>query len=668
MASVQKITINLQNEKHLDYGIQLPLPLSNWRDSRHTLDFHSKSHEQISHTLQNCSQLVFGLTGNDSSSCHLPGNTVASADNPEALTSTSRFEQRLVSDCSSILLKRHCDKIIVSTALVKNRGEKQLFLGTDFLQWRDSDSGVQYSAPLILYPVQLFYNDLDADSPETFLLYADAHAAVENRELTEKIRTAVKGKITEFNHQNQQAFLLSVAVALQSTPEFSIQRKISINVLGTESDHSHTLNDHRLRRAGDRKLDLMLAGGLLKNRSPGEVRTLLAMIRESGNELFEEQKSSSLPDMHLRDYALALASMGLGQVSLRHVKSLPEKIDRWCETIRQSTNSPILQDWDKVTTITANTLAGINDCLPILQHAPVSVTRHHHADHAYRHCLPTLQRARFQHRLITVELDSLRSVFNLQPLPELDEVRELCQILDEQRVKAESVVNTRYFHARKTLSALFCCGTVNYGENEELQLKRLIKILRLRKLFIENSEYKLAFGGLFSGMSTDWRELESSIMFARQVADKISNETLAAHILEQWHNDSLDLEQLKDTASEASHAVTRLSRLLQIPADSSLPLDELLKNALQMRDKLQAMNADHEVDYPIRELNAQTILDSLETLEDCRQRFQNCSDEQSQELFRQRVLETINWMESMLAREGVKSADLERLITRMSVD
>ncbi len=667
VTSVQKITINLQPEKNNgDSEVELHLPLSNWKESRYSLDFHSKSHEQITHALQSSKQMVFGLTGNDSPSSQLPGNTIFITDDEDSLSTSTRFEQRLVSDCSSILLKRHCDKIIMSTALVKNRGEKQLFLATDFLLWTDPESGAEQLAPLILYPVQLFYNDREPDSSEGFLLYADAHSAVENTTLIEKIRESVDTPIANFDNQNQQAFLLSIAVALQSSADISISRKIGINVLAIGGDDYSQFQDKRFRRKSDRNLDYSLAYSLLKNKSAGETRLILGILDKAPEELFNLSTDSILPGLRFRDYTLALASMGLGNLGLKHVANLPDKIDQWSKAISAALQSEILQEWNSISSTSIKLLAGISDCIHLLEHAPADTSENFHPDHAYRNSLPTLQRAKFQHRLITVELDSLSTIFNLTELPQLEQIKTICEVLDDKNRQERSLVDTGYFHARKNLATLFNNGTVNYGEQEELHLKRLIKILRLRELFINNSEYKLTFGRLFNGMKTNWRALESSIIFSRQIADKTGDEALAAHILEQWNKSGFELVELSAVTSEACQAVNRLTRVLQLSTDSTSKAEELLIQAKALRTKLKTLLDEQSIEPPFSALNAQTVLDTLGLVEESRKRFQTCEDDSQKEEFRKRVHETLSWLEGVMSKRDVKTQEVELLLNRMS--
>ncbi|MDO6459805.1 DUF4011 domain-containing protein [Granulosicoccaceae sp. 1_MG-2023] len=644
---------NKNNAGSRDEDITDLLPYLNWSRAAYALELHSTAPETFSHKLQNARQMVIGLSG-----CDL--QEIRSPVQPQAM----QFDEMLSSTHRAALLKRHCDKIIMSTALVKSRGDKQLYLATDFLRWQDQESGLEYSAPLILYPVQIFYNDHPSHPVENFLLYSDTQAPMENKPLLAKLRDTVSDAISDFDPLNQQAFLLSVAVALQSHPEFSLRRKIALNVLPTAMPGTHGFASRRNRRAEDRDLNWDVAYGLIRERSVSDLRTVMSLLEESPA-CFTTDDSAALCSKELEERAGVLVSLGLDTLNLHHLTGLPDHIESWVNTIDAVSDNSLLQEIARSSEMTVAVYAGLAESLAMMDKLPSSDPAHYHPDHAYKNCLPTLQRAKFQYRLINTELDSLKTFFNLDPFPDPESLKELCEILDAQRECASAVVDTRYFHARKTLSALLVSGKAHYGENEELHLKRLVKILRLRDLFAQNSEYKLAFGKLFKGMATDWQLLESHIVFSRKLAEPVHSESVAAFLLQQWNTIGLSDTGISPQLQAASKATRRLMRLLQIPADSEMTIDQLIVLARELAPRLQALSPAEAPDELMGRLSAQVILDTTRMLRESRERYKALPEEE-RAAYRETIDATLAWMADTLRQENVKLQDIRLLLNRIA--
>lgn len=327
----------------------------------------------------------------------------------------------------------------------------------------------------------------------------------------------------------------------------------------------------------------------------------------------------------------------------------------------------MIQEWESLSEHQASMYTGLGESLQLIETLSVNKPEYLHGDHAYKTCLPALQRAKFQYRLITSEFESLRTIFNLNELPEQDEIKQLCEVLDDSSAQQSgSVIQPGYFHARKKLSALLNSHSTNYGETEELQLKRLIKIIHLRDLFINNEEYRLAFGALFTGMETDWEQLEGLILFSRKLARKTGSEKLSAHILENWSSFSFGLHDEQADIKIASRAVKRLINILQIPEDSRTSIDELLVMGKTLKPRLEALEVLHAPSATVSRLSAQTILCSLEVLEQTRIEYASLETDTEREAFTEELQTTVSWLYDCCMRKNIKMRDIELLLKRIA--
>ncbi len=664
MTSVQTTTINAQSTSAAQLSTPDTLaPYLNWTNSINALEFNSPSLEELTHALNRSSAILLGLRGKDVEPSDLTLAPEADADtDPDAIPLT----QSLVSSCSEILLKRHCDKIIMSTALVKNRGEKQLYLAVDFLQWNDERTDSIQTSPLILYPVILFYNDHSSDDSDNFLLYVDAHAAIKNKPLVDKIGASLNLPEDELDALDPQSFLLTIAGILQPYPQFKLEKKVAINILTSDRDRPNPLSLHRFRRADDPHIHKPLVQALINGKSIDDIKTVLQLI-EPGAELFNSKPQNGiLFDNDFKQRMQAISSYGFGNLSCRHIAEIPEKLNLWTAAVEKIGNNSLIEECAEKADKSTALYTGLGNCMDLLDNAPSSQADYYHPDHAYANSLSTLQRAKFQWRLINSEIDALNSVFRLHTLPDTQSIRNLCEILDEHKGQKKEVIHTGYFRARKTLSSLLCNKSTVYTEVEELHLKRLIKILRLRDLFEKNSEYKLSFGKLFRGMNTDWQLLESHIVFSQKLSRFSGSEALTAHILEHWQTIGLALGEYAEQINDAARAVKRLAQLLQVKENTHLLVGELLNRVESLKPRLQQLCHRQQLIGLSDRLSPKIILDTIDTIEHTQQQYNSLTDQHEKRLFREKIDNTLVWLNDSVSREKIKVQDIELLLNKMN--
>ncbi len=633
----------------------------NWSRTNYALEFFCEDLDVLSHDLKNSQQLMISLLGND----------VVEEKNQTLINTADKEKPELIkeyvlrSSCSSILLKRHCDKIVMSTALVKSRGERQLYLATDFVHWVDPCTGKENQAPLILYPVQLFYNNAKPGVSESLTLYADISQALENKPLVEEINALTKSPLDAFNANEQQAYLLSVTRILEKRPEFSLRKKLAINVLSTDTDSKNPLLAQPYHSRAERDIDRSLIYSLIKNNSIIDIKIFLKFLQEREEKLFSLTQGDEAISYNLKEKVLALSSIGVSNLSLSHVLGLPQKIEHWINEIEAVRASSLIQMWSDLCNESIRFFTKLANCVSLIESAPDNSPEFYHLDHAYENTIPTLQRAKFQYRLICSELESLENVLNLKSIPSLEEIQDLCEKLEEYAEQNTCVIQPMYFRARKQLSQLFHSHTTNYRNEEQVCLKRLLKILRLRQLFIDNNEYKLTFGKLFRGMETDWLALESHISFAQKLNSVTGSKAVAENILEQWPCSGFAVSEHATELKSASHATQRLIRLLQISEDSDLEIQLLIEKTRALIPHIASLRNEVLFAGPLSRLSAISFVDLHNIIAHIRSRFQSCDSRMKRENFKKNIKSTLRWLDNAVSQDHVRIQDVELLLTKL---
>ncbi len=637
------------------------LPYLNWLTEPRSLEFTCEDTKLLSEQLKKMQPMAIGLIGEDTESDRNGAHYLLEDHG----YSDQSFKYCLKSKCSTALLKRHCDKIVTSTALVKHRGERQLFLGTDFINWTDHVSGIEYQAPLILYPANLYYNDRRTGEQNSFILYCDTQLAIENKSLTEKLQSLTQVPFGKFSLNDQSAYLLKISQIVENHTALSLTTKAAVNILEIDTDHSGSLLVEPYRRFEDTRVNKDIALAVVENRSVEELRLILQLLSANRNSILSQNPTSKIFNPELKKITQALSSFGITDLSLQHVEKLPEKLEQWILAIENMRNTNFIKYWNKLGTKSFSIETNIEQFISLMDHPPSNTIEHYHVDHAYSTAVPGLQKAKFQYRLIQSELDSLKSVLNLEILPSYAKISSLCKVLDKNNSHNTDVVAAEYFGARKQVSNLLRSNSGNYSEQEEASIKRLLKILRVIELFNQNQEYKLILGPLFCGLDTDWNTLEKHIEFSQKITSILNSEIRAAFVLENWSSIIFTIQESVTVLREGARAVTKLMRLMQIPHNSDKSIDELIEMSQKIKPKIETLCATEIVDPVLKRLNPKTIVDSFGLIENIKIQLDLKDTKSSLSRYKEEVNTTIDWLEKVVAREHIRVQDINLLIDRL---
>lgn len=555
--------------------------------------------------------------------------TPATADTPEVntLESLSQSESGNITSIQSLqtrrdqsdlnnLLTRHtasslrdrCRKLAVKHALVKRHGEQRLYLAVGMLDWTPVSSSVaeeqttqsRLISPLLFYPMHL----------ET----------VENEHSESGFIHSVRNDcdLPEFNYQlaselrNQRGITLPVFKATQTLSEFIEQindcianqddlKLIPRVALGlakapagiTSKTQNSTLNSSKLPP----QFDVNLAQAVIKDMDMPELQATLRLLTAANDvDLITDDADSDMPSTpeiyEVHEYSTLLHQNGLGHTRFQELPELPEQIEEWCDSIEPVVNSHLVKDVLQQKNIGAVPLLRLAGMLELLDRAAPNIESWVHPDLAYSGTPLLFKRAKYQARLIEEELSNLKDHFHLDRVPPKHQLLQLLDELSASDGQQIEVVDSDYFHARRRFMELSIDKPTTLTDFHKRQLNKLVKVLRFRELFVNNSEYRLALGPAYRGLRTNWDELESHIEYAQEISEYVCNEVIAAQILGNWAEFRTHyLEEL----DELQVVGRNLHRLLQLGQnrDTDYAVSDLVTNMYSLADRLKHWNNEY---------------------------------------------------------------------------
>ncbi|MCH7927321.1 MAG: DUF4011 domain-containing protein, partial [Candidatus Dadabacteria bacterium] len=132
---------------------------------------------------------------------------------------------------------------------------------------------------------------------------------------------------------------------------------------------------------------------------------------------------------------------------------------------------------------------------------------------------------------IKKQRDSLKSLFPLNELPNLDEIKNINQILQRHKDKfLKWIRSSEYRKARKEAKRLFL-EDVNWGKiNFISELKKLERYLIREEKFNSNIEHKEKIGPLFKGINSDWFYIDKLIQYFTKLNQLTKSKELTYNI------------------------------------------------------------------------------------------------------------------------------------------
>lgn len=596
------------------------------------------------------------------------------------------------SDTSNLLtlhtpekLRERCKQISVQCALIKQPGEKRLYLAAGIVNWTANDKdNTNLHSPLLFYPVQLISEE-NAESTSGFVhtLQIDCEIPEFNYQLASEMLSVRGITLPVYNaRQTLKEFMARIEECVSDIDDIKLDYRVALGLCGAPAGIT-TAAHHEAQVLAKlpKHFEPQLAKNLISDLAVEQLQTTLNLLSASNDFSLAEgadiEEWPETPDItEVRQYSLLLSQHGLGKVQFQNLPDLPEQIVDWIEYVQPVLNSDLLDSRLQQRDIKAVHLMKLAGIIELIDKAPEAMDRHVHKDLAYRGTPLLFKRAKYQARLIEDELQQLREHFYLDRVPPKPQLLQLLDELGSGDHNAIEIVDSDYFHARRRFMELSIEKPATLNEEHKRQLNQLVKVLRFRELFVNNTEYRLALGPAYRGLRTDWDALEILINYAQELADVVSSETIAANALADWTEFK---KSYVDGLDELQRAGVGIRNLMQIvkPSDHHTSAAELLIKARWLSDQLNNWNMDYGLMTNYGDKTADSVLNIFSgksTLdEESEQHVRNANDKIQNYLMNNkddesilRINATLTWLSDAITGELANLEEIESIIQRAS--
>ena len=497
--------------------------------------------------------------------------------------STARRKKRLPRERFNLLtrhtptdLLKQCKKILVENALVKNKGERQLYLAAGFISWSDAgNSQERKRAPLLLYPALLvriphqasYELRLTGDTPEfnrALMLHTEQRFAI---------------TVPEFDHRMPLSdYLAQVAQTIQHSTTLSLEFDVALgsaSLLHAENTATAPIELPDLPV----NFNVGLAMNITGSKSLPQLNSVLQLIpsyteaatqTENGKSTAAIAQSESVAG--LRKYAARLSAEGLDHVEFRQLSSLPAMISKWTNCVTSGLQSKTVQKVLALPELSSRELIRLASIIELIDKAPATIEKFAHSDLCFSNTAFLMRRAQHQARLIEDELEALQEYFVLDKVPAKPQLLSLMAALGS--TVEHDYVDADYFNARRQFMEFSIEKPTNLTTEHRRLLSQLAKVMRFRELFVNNTEYRAALGPAYKGLRTDWTLLAQMSEYARELSEVLESETVAAQILTNWTEFraaySVELETLQAAAEGCRRLLGTLGTRWQTQSASAL--------------------------------------------------------------------------------------------------
>lgn len=474
-------------------------------------------------------------------------------------------------------LLRQCKKILVENALVKNKGDRQLYLAAGFISWPSATNPeTRQRAPLLLYPAllvripdeQRYEIRLAGDTPEY------------NGALVQHMEQCHECHLPTFDEDMPLVDLFAhIAESLQSADTPELEFDIA---LGSAAFINAASPSEGVRLPDVPALfDVSLAMSITGNKSLEHLTALLQLIpdfslpeSENGDNPVTTDSQPMNSAARLRRYSAKLSAEGLDHVEFKQLPILPTSTAKWINWMEQAVATKTVSQVLGAKDLSARELIKLASIIELIDKAPDSIEQWGHGDLCFASSTALLRRAQHQAKLIEDELQALQEHFRLDKVPAKSQLLSLMNELGGSVENDADLVDADYFNARRQFMEFSTKKPANLTAEHRRSLSQLAKVLRFRELFVNNVEYRAALGKGYKGLRTDWPMLIQSSDYARELADVIGSENLAASIIINWeafrNHFSCELETLQQGAEGTRRLLGMVGKRWQTQPVSAL--------------------------------------------------------------------------------------------------
>ncbi len=575
-------------------------------------------------------------------------------------------------------LMRQCKKNLVENALIKSKGDRQLYLAAGFVSWQDTSDveGSRRRAPLLLYPALLvrvpdetrYEIRIADDNPEFNLAFAE-HAEQ-------------RFDVTIAPHENAvplSDYFASVAASIRSSKTLELEFDIALgsaSLLHQENSESGKVDLPDVPE----HFDIALAMSIANNKSLLQLNAVLQLIPNYATSKPTTRSESQNPNQtesvaSLRKYAARLAAEGLDHVEFRQLVALPAMIQKWVDAVRVGLETKAINTHLDIPQMSARELIRLSSIIELIDKAPNSLDQLGHGDLCYANSALLLRRAEHQSKLIEDELAALQEHFVLDKVPAKSQLLSLMTELGGTVEMENDFVDADYFSARRQFMEFSIQKPSNLTANHKRMLSQLVKVLRFRELFVNNTEYRAALGPGYKGLRTDWAVLNQTSDYARELAMVLESETIAAQIVSNWPGFRSSYCVELDTLQNAADGCRRLLGTVGTRWQNK-SVHSLLEHALQIASKLNEWRNTYGIVENHADKTPAMVLSSFSgksrddvvveaQVDDTRSQINQQLE--SGEISREQISETLQWLLDASNTAAENELDIHAIVEHLQI-
>ena len=485
------------------------------------------------------------------------------AEKPARDAAQQRFN--LLTRHSEADLLRQCKKVLVENALIKNKGDRQLYLAAGFVSWPDPNNDERRQrAPLLLFPALM----VRVTDEQRYEIRIAAEPPVVNTALVVHIRERHDSALPGYSEDQPLVdFFAQVAESLRSATSLELEFDVALGSAALIGDSAHSMGatlpdipEH---------FDVTLAMSMTGSKSLDHLAAVLQLIPDFSHTHAAEDSIDirlDTPSMSgvalLRRYAAKLAAEGLDHIEFRQLPALPAMIEKHASVMLQAMSTQTIANVLELDGLTARELIRLSSIIELIDKAPETIDQWGHGDLCYASSTILLRRAQHQARLIEDELQALQEHFHLDRIPAKSQLLSLMSELGGGVEHEPDLIDADYFSARRQFMEFSTKKPANLTAEHRRSLSQLAKVLRFRELFVNNVEYRSALGRGYRGLRTDWPLLIQHSEYARELSDVLGSETIAAAIVNNWQDFRQHIAKELDVLQQAADATRRLLKIL----------------------------------------------------------------------------------------------------------
>jgi hypothetical protein len=587
-----------------------------------------------------------------------------------------RFNLLTKHDAKSLM--EQCKKLLVENALIKTKGDKQLYLAAGFLSWEEasSESQTRKRAPLLLFPVLLvrvpdksqYEIRLNGDVPEF------------NQALSEHAKQLFSVDIPCFEEDEPLSdFMAHVAESIKESSSLELEFNIAV---GTASLMHGELSGSTLTNMPHlpAQFNVPLAMSIASNKSLHQLNSVLQLIPDysesshvSGTARSAQSNKESI--VGLRKFSARLAAEGLDHVEFRHLPAMPGKIASWVTSVETGLNCKAIKEDLQAPEFSTRELIRLASIIELIDKAPASLDQIGHADLCYANTSLLLRRAQHQAKLIEDELSALQEHFFLDKVPAKSQLLSLVTELGGTVRSDIDFIDEDYFNARRQFMEFSIEKTSHLTPDHRRMLSQLVKVLRFRELFVNNTEYRRALGPGYKGLRTNWSVLSKASEYSRELAEVIESDAIAANIVGNWQSFrrtyGVELEKLQAAADACRRLLGSLGTHWQ-----KKPVTALLAQANSVSAKLNDWGDSFALADVYAEKTPAIVLSSFSgksredvvieaQVDDARIRIEQQLE--SAEISREQISDTLAWLQAAGVKAGEHSLDIDAIVEHLQI-